>query len=86
MIVTDAEAAYRECRDAEPFEMRLPRLMIGEVPIGMFRQQPDHWSAERALPHIGERFVVDHIVGMAGAQQIEDIVPAPRTGRPEPCE
>lgn len=56
------------------------------MPIGMVRQQLGHPGAESAVAHIGERFGVDHIIGVAGAQQIEEVVPALRTGRSEPGE
>ena len=42
--------------------------------------------ASARLAHIGERLGVDHVVAMAGAQQVEEIEPALRAGGAEPGE
>ena len=77
---------HLERRDAEPVEMGQPRRPVGEALVGMLGEQPDDRPGERAAAHIGERFGVDHIIPVTGAQQLEEVEPALGAGRPEPGE
>jgi hypothetical protein len=67
-----------ERRDAELFQMCGPRPLIGKAALGMFGKPGDQVSGQRAFAHIGERYVVDDVIAMAGAQQAEEIEPAHR--------
>lgn len=75
-----------ECADAEPVQMHLPGSMIGELFRRGVGESADHRAGERASAHIGERRVVDDIVGVAGAQQVEEVQPALALPRAEPGE
>ena len=76
----------REGGDAEKLQVGLPCRPIGEQLVVMLGEQPDDRSGKRAAAHIGERFGVDHVVAMPGAQQLQEIEPALRGGRAEPGE
>ena len=62
--------------DAEAIEMRLPGGLIGKPCLWLRGQLADHRSGERAAAHVVQRRVVDHVVGVAGAQQVEEVQPA----------
>ncbi len=62
-----------EGRDAEPVEMSVPGRPIGEDAILMFAQAGDDGSGERAGAHIGQGFVIDDVIAMSGAQQLEEV-------------
>ena len=66
--------------------MCLPGGLVGEVLVGMFGQLPDDRTGQIAAAHIGERFGVDHVIFVTGAQQFEKIAPALGCGRAEPGE
>ena len=66
--------------------MRLPGRVIGEARLPLGRQAADHRPGERAAAHVGQRRVVDHVVGVAGAQQVEEVEPALGRPRAEPGE
>ena len=51
--------------------MRVPGRPIGEPTIGMLVQQIDDGSGERAGAHIGQGFIVDDVILISGAQQLE---------------
>lgn len=70
--------------DAEPLEMRLPGGAIGEVLVTRLGQHPDDRAGKRAAAHVGERLGIDHIVAMAGAQQLKEVEPGLAGGRGEP--
>jgi hypothetical protein len=59
--------------DAEPFQMRGPCRLIGEVTVGMLGEPSDHRAGQRALAHIGERRVIDDVIAMAGTQQAKEV-------------
>ena len=53
--------------------MRRPGLPVGEAALGM-RGQPVDDGAGQILPaHVGYRRLVDHVVGVAGAQAVEEV-------------
>ena len=59
--------------DAEPLQMSVPGRAIGEDAVLMLAQAGDDWPGERAGAHIGEGFVIDDVVAMPGAQQVEEV-------------
>ncbi len=60
-------------RDAEPVQVCAPGRPIGEDAILMLAQQRDDGSGEGAGAHVGQRFVVDDVITMSGAQQFEEV-------------
>ena len=66
--------------------MALPGRLIGKLPLLVRGQLPDHRSGQGVLTHVVQRRVVDHVVGVAGAQQVEEVQPALAAGRAEPGE
>ena len=62
-----------EGRNAELFKMRGPGHLIGEATVGMFGEPGDHMAGQRAFAHVGERFVIDDVIAVAGAQQGEEV-------------
>src|ERR1700752_3705509 len=73
-----------ESRDAELVEVDVPCGLTGEEPVGMFGQAGDHWPRERTLAHVGQRLIVDDVVAVASAQQLEEIAAVLAVGRAEP--
>jgi len=67
--------------------MRLPGRLIGKHRLRLFGQPGDQGCGQSTVAHVIERRVVQHEVGMAGAQQIEEIQPALRwpCAEPEPA-
>ena len=70
--------------DAEPLQVSVPRRAIGEDAILMLAQAGDDGPGEGAGAHIGQGFVIDDVVAMSGAQQVEEVEAAFRTRGPEP--
>jgi hypothetical protein len=70
----------RQLGDAEPLQVGQPGCLIREVVLGVLRQAGDHRTRQGALPHVGEGLGVDHVVGEAGAQHLEEVQPALRAG------
>src|SRR5271165_294582 len=64
--------------EAEPVEMRQPRGLIGEAGLRLRRQAGDQRRGQCMLSHVAVGRVVEHVIGMAGAQQIEEAQPALR--------
>src|SRR5215204_2560062 len=75
-----------ECRDAEPFEMGVPDLLVGEVAVRMIDQASDHVRGQRAFAHVSERLGIEDVIVVAGAQQLEEIEPALEGGGTKPGE
>ena len=65
-----------EHADAKPLQMRLAGRMIGELFRRGVGKSGYHGTGERAPAHVGERRVVDDVVGVPGAQQVEKVQPA----------
>ena len=83
--------AYRvgghiEGGNAEALEMRLPGRAIGKAGLGMAGEQGDDPQGEMTPAHIGQRLGVDHVVLVAGAQQLEEVQSALRGGGAEPSK
>jgi hypothetical protein len=72
--------------NAEALEMRLPDQAISKVALGMAGEQGDDPRGEMTPAHIVQRFGVDHVVLVAGAQQLEEVQPALRGGGAEPSK
>ena len=72
--------------DAEAVEMRLPSGLVGKVCPGLRRQLADHGSGEGTATHVAQGRIIDHVVGMSGAQEIEEVQPALAGPRAEPGE
>ena len=53
-----------------------PGHLVGEALVGMGGQLRDYGAGQAALAHVGERLGVDHVVGVAGPQDLEEIQPA----------
>ena len=49
---------------------------MGEVPVSLLSQGGDQRPSQAAITHIGQSFGIDHIVGVPGAQQVEEVEPA----------
>ena len=66
--------------------MGLPGRVIGEACLRLGRQAAEHRPGERAAAHVGQGRRVDHILAVAGAQQVEEVEPALARPRAEPGE
>ena len=53
---------------------------------GWLGQRCDHRPGQGALAHVGQRLGIDHVIGVAGAQQIEEVQPALAGRGAEPGE
>ena len=67
--------------DAKPLEMRLPARRVGKLLVRVFRQAGDDGPGERTLAHVAQRRLVDHVIGMSGTQQIEEVRVLQKLGR-----
>jgi hypothetical protein len=50
----------------------------------LFGQAGDHRGGKGALAHIGQRLGIDDVIAIAGAQQLEEVAAALRSGGAEP--
>src|SRR5579859_1725239 len=50
-----------------------PRALIGKPPLQVRGQWLDHRSGQRVVTHVVEGSGVDYIVGVTGAQQVEEV-------------
>lgn len=75
-----------QSREAKAVEMRPPDGGIGEPRLAPFRQTADHRPGKRAAAHVGQRRRVDHVIGVPGAQQVEEVQPALARPCAEPGE
>ena len=64
--------------DAEPPEVIPPRRLVGEVPVRMAGQGRDDRTGQGALAHVGQRLGIDHVIGVAGPQHLQEVQPALR--------
>ena len=70
----------RQRGDPEPLKVPRPGRLVGKVPIGMGGQPRDHRTRQGALAHVGQGLGVDHVIAVAGPQQLEEVQPALRSG------
>jgi hypothetical protein len=75
---------YRQRGDPKLLQMRLPGRRIGKLLVRVFRQASDDGSGERTLAHVAQCHIIDHVIGISGAQQIEEVPAALAIGRAEP--
>ena len=54
--------------EAELFEVRQPSFLIGKGRLRLRRQLGDQRRRQRVLAHVGIRRVVEHVIGVAGAE------------------
>jgi hypothetical protein len=66
--------------------MRLPYRSIDEVSLVGLGQTGDQGGSQSAATHVVKCQVVQHVVGMSGTQQIEEVQPALGGSRAEPGE
>src|SRR5262249_31661016 len=59
--------------DAKALEMCLPGLGIDQLLVGVFRQTDDDGPGQRALAHVTQRCIIDDVIGVPGAQQVEKV-------------
>ncbi len=72
----DRVRLHLERRDTEAFEVRLPVGRVGEAFAFVRGQQLDRRVRQRPPAHVGQRRVVDHVVGVPGAQEFQEVQPA----------
>ena len=84
----DADRVGRDLQgaDAKAVEMHLPGSLIGELRLPMCRQLVDDGPGQGALTHIVQRRLIDDVVCVSGAQQVEKVQPALAGPRAEPGE
>jgi hypothetical protein len=74
----DRVGRHREPGEAERLQVRLPARSIGEAP-GRVRGQPvDHRPREAVRAHVREGVVVDDVLVVTGAQDLQEVPPALR--------
>ena len=73
---TDRIRCDLHCRDVKAVEMRLPGSLIGEPRLLVRGQLMNDGSCQGASAHIVQCRLVDDIVCVPGAQQIEKVQPA----------
>ena len=74
-ILDGGHPVFQGRDDAEPVQVCAPGRPIGEDASHRRLAQPtcDDGSGEGAGAHIGQRFLVDDIIAMSGAQQFEEV-------------
>ena len=83
--------AYRVGRhmqtgNAELLKMAHPGFVIGKLALLMRGQLLDERSGQGMITHVVQGRVVDHVVGVAGTQQVQEVQATLATRRAEPCE
>jgi hypothetical protein len=63
-----------------------PGACVGEALIAVGREPSEDRRRHAMFAHVGERLIVDDIVGVTGAQAFEKVQAALRIGRAEPSE
>jgi hypothetical protein len=66
--------------------MGQPRGLGCEVLVGLLGQRGDRRSGQSPPSHVGQSFSVDHVLGVAGTEQIEEVAPTFAGRRAEPGE
>ena len=62
-----------ELGDAEPLKMRLPRRRVGKLLVRVRRETGDGVASKRVITHKSESSIVNHVIGVSGTQQIEEV-------------
>ena len=50
-----------------------PRFLIGKLPLLMIGKSLDERSSQHVIAHVVQGRVVDYIIGVTGAQQVEEV-------------
>jgi hypothetical protein len=66
--------------------MPQPRFLIDELPLLMRGKSLDERSGQRMIAHVVQGRAVDHIVGVTGTQQVEEVQTTLAARRAEPGE
>ena len=66
--------------------MAHPSRLVGKPPLLMSSQLLEERSGQGMITHVAQGRVVDDVVGMTGAQQVEEVQPALAARRAEPGE
>jgi hypothetical protein len=66
------------------FKVCLPSHRIGKLFVGVFREPGNSRPGECMFAHIGQGGIVDHVIGVPGAQQVEEVQSALASRRAEP--
>ena len=66
--------------------MRLPGCEVGEVRLRLLCQLGYGRTRQRPVAHVSQRLGVDHVIGVAGAEQVEEVQPALAARGGEPGE
>ena len=59
--------------EAEAVQVGLPRRLVGKAPGSGGEQSGDDAVRHAVFDQVGQRRGVDHVVGIAGAQQVEEV-------------
>ena len=76
--------ARRARPDTKPGQMGLPCREVGELRVGLLGQQGHNRAGQAAAVHVRQRLGIDHVIGVAGPQQVEEVQPALAAGGAEP--
>ena len=73
--------------EVEAVQVGLPRRLVGKAPeVRRRAERRSHALRHAVFDQVGQRRGVDHVVGMTGAQQVEEVQPALRWPGGEPGE
>jgi hypothetical protein len=75
-ILDDRQTSRWGRDDAKPGQMRPPHRLISETGLTRFGQTCDQGGGQSAAAPVAERRLVQHVVGMPGTQQIQEVQPA----------
>jgi len=64
--------------EAEAVQVGLPRRLVGKAPGFGGEQSGDDAFRHAVFDQVGQRRGIDHVIGMAGAQQVQEVQPALR--------
>ncbi len=84
----DLERMDLEGGDVQGLQMRHPGRLVGEmmrpvIMMGGASQAGDERAGQLALAPVGQGRVIDRVIFLAGAQQLQEVAPALGKGRGE---
>ena len=71
---------------AKAVQLGLPRRIVGKAPGSGGEQSGDDAVRHAVFDQVGQRRGIDHVVGIAGPEQVEEVQPALRRTGGEPGE
>jgi hypothetical protein len=74
-VQDDRQVRFGARSDARLSQVHLSRRPISEVAVGRSGQPGNHWRGQSTVFHVGQRLRIDHIVGVTGARQVQDVQP-----------